>query len=215
MGTTKKYWKGLDELNSSPQFRERAEKEFPQELSVDQFLADDKLEESSTGRRDFLKFLGFSVAAATVAACEAPVVNAVPYVVKPEDITPGVANWYASSYYDGSSYASILVKTREGRPIHIKGNRDHGITKGSVNPQIVASVLSLYDGERLKGPQSIGATEPSDWTTVDTEIVKGLNAASSKGKKIVMIVLIDKKSQGINKKQKQKMEAIGAYEYDF
>jgi len=187
MGTTKKYWKGLDELNASPQFTERAEKEFPQELSVDQFLADDKLKESSTGRRDFLKFLGFSVAAATVAACEAPVVNAVPYVVKPEDITPGVANWYASSYYDGSSYASILVKTREGRPIHIKGNRDHGITYGSVNPQIAASVLSLYDSERLKGPQSMGAAEASAWTTIDADVVKGLNAATSKGKKIVLL----------------------------
>ena len=200
MGTTKKYWKGLDELNASPQFLERAEKEFPQELSVDQFLADDKLKESSTGRRDFLKFLGFSVAAATVAACEAPVVNAVPYVVKPEDITPGVANWYASSYYDGSSYASILVKTREGRPIHIKGNKDHGITHGSVNPQIAASVLSLYDGERLKKPWSKAASTVAidpltnegsagdiSWADADTAVVKGLNAAVAQGKKIVLL----------------------------
>ncbi|MBI3134810.1 MAG: TAT-variant-translocated molybdopterin oxidoreductase [Bacteroidetes bacterium] len=185
MGTTKKYWKGLDELNATPQFTERAEREFPQELTVDQFLADDKLKESSTGRRDFLKFLGFSVAAATVAACEAPVVNAVPYVVKPEEVTPGVANWYASSYYDGYSYASILVKTREARPIHIKGNRDHGFTKGSVNPQIAASVLSLYDGERLKGPQMTGAD--ADWAGVDANIIKGLNDAQAKGKKIVLL----------------------------
>lgn len=185
MGTTKKYWKGLEELNPTPQYLERAENEFPQELSVDQFLSDDKVKESSTGRRDFLKFLGFSVAAATVAACESPVINAVPYVVKPEDVTPGVANWYASSYYDGYSYASILVKTREGRPIHIKGNREHGITKGAINPQIAASVLSLYDGERLKKPMANGAE--SDWTTVDTDIVKGLEAAKSKGKKIVLL----------------------------
>lgn len=185
MGTTKKYWKGLDEYNQTPQFVERAEKEFAQELTVDQFLADENLKESSTGRRDFLKFLGFSVAAATLAACEAPVINAVPYVVKPEDVTPGVANWYASSYYDGYSYASILVKTREGRPIHIKGNRDHGFTKGAVNPQIAASVLSLYDGERLKNPSIANAD--SDWNTVDAAIIKGLNDAKSKGKKIVLL----------------------------
>ncbi|MBK6525841.1 MAG: TAT-variant-translocated molybdopterin oxidoreductase [Crocinitomicaceae bacterium] len=185
MGTTKKYWKGLDELNATPAFVERAEKEFAQELTVDQFLADDTLKESSTGRRDFLKFLGFSVAAATLAACEAPVVKAVPYVVKPEDVTPGVANWYASSYYDGYSYASVLVKTREGRPIHIKGNRDHGFTNGAINPQIAASVLSLYDGERLKGPQMTGAL--ADWNGVDSEVIKGLNAAQSKGKKIVLL----------------------------
>lgn len=200
MGTTKKYWKGLDELNQTPEFKANAEKEFPQELTVDQFLGDDRLKESSTGRRDFLKFLGFSVAAATLAACESPVVKAVPYVVKPEDVTPGVANWYASSYYDGYSYASVLVKTREGRPIHIKGNRDFGFTKGSVNPQIVASVLSLYDGERLKGPWSAtsttdvvdeitnGDTSPVlSWSDVDSNIIKGLNAAQSKGKKIVLL----------------------------
>src|SRR6056300_435125 len=133
MGTNKKYWKGLDELNETPEFVASAKNEFPQELSVDQFLAEDKVKESSTGRRDFLKFLGFSVAAATVAACEAPVVKAVPYAVKPEDVTPGVANWYASSYYDGETYASIMVKTREGRPIHIKGNKNNGFTKGGTN----------------------------------------------------------------------------------
>lgn len=185
MGNNKKYWKGLDELNATPEFVERAEREFPQELSVDQFLADDKLKESSTGRRDFLKFLGFSVAAATVAACESPVVNAVPYVVKPEDVNPGVANWYASTFYDGNSYASILVKTREGRPIFIKGNREHGFTKGAINPQIAASVLSLYDGERLKGPMSAGAD--AEWNTVDSEIIKSLQSAASKGKKIVLL----------------------------
>ena len=65
MGTNRKYWKGLEELNQTPEFKATAANEFPQELSVDQFLADDKLKESSTGRRDFLKFLGFSVAAAT------------------------------------------------------------------------------------------------------------------------------------------------------
>jgi MoCo/4Fe-4S cofactor protein with predicted Tat translocation signal len=183
MGTTRKYWKGLDELNATPEFTARAQQEFPTELSVDQFLADDKLKESSTGRRDFLKFLGFSVAAATVAACEAPVVKAVPYVVRPEDIVPGVANWYASSYYDGNSYASILVKTREGRPIHIKGNRDFGFTSGTTNPQIVASVLSLYDSERLKGPQNGGAE--TSWEEADKAIVAGLNSAKSK--KIVLL----------------------------
>ena len=187
MGTTKKYWKGLDELNATPQFTERAEKEFPQDLSVDQFLSDGKLAESSTGRRDFLKFLGFSVAAATLAACEAPVINAVPYVVKPEDVTPGVANWYASTYYDGQSYASILVKTREARPIHIKGNRDHGITGGSINPQIAASVLSLYDGERLKGPKANSSEEIATWSSVDSAIVKKLNEVAASNKKIVLL----------------------------
>ena len=143
MGMSRKYWKGIDELKETPQFIESRDQEFPSQVSVEEFLGDENLSESSTGRRDFLKFLGFSVAAATVAACEAPVVKAVPYVNKPENVTPGLATWYASTYYDGNSYANILVKTREGRPIYIKGNKDHGVSNGAVNPQIIASVLGL------------------------------------------------------------------------
>lgn len=208
MGTNKKYWKGLDELNETPEFVASTKNEFPQELSVDQFLAEDKLKESSTGRRDFLKFLGFSVAAATVAACEAPVIKAVPYAVKPEDVTPGIANWYASSYYDGDTYASILVKTREGRPIHIKGNRNNGFTKGATNPRIVGSVLSLYDGERLQGPQMGG--EGTTWSAADDAIIKKLKAAAD-SKKVVLLsntVISPSTSQIINEFK----QSIGGYE---
>ena len=117
MEITKKYWKGVDELKQTPEFQKQRDMEFPYQNTMESFLADEKLAEASTGRRDFLKFLGFSVAAATLVACEAPVTKAVPYVVKPEDVTPGLATWYASTYYDGISYASILVKTREARPL--------------------------------------------------------------------------------------------------
>ncbi len=184
MGTNRKYWKGLEELHETPEFLESTKNEFPEELSVDQFLGDESLNESSTGRRDFLKFLGFSVAAATLAACEQPVIKAVPYVVKPENVTPGMPTWYASSYYDGTSYASILVKTREGRPIFIKGNREFGFTKGAVNPRILASVLSLYDGERLTAPMQNG-TE-SSWEKIDKDIVDGLNSVAGKGKIVLL-----------------------------
>jgi molybdopterin-containing oxidoreductase family iron-sulfur binding subunit len=177
MKMTRKYWKGLEELKETPEFLKSREQEFPTEMSVEEFLSDDKLAEKSTARRDFLKFLGFSVAAATVAACEAPVTKAVPYVNKPENVTPGMPTWYASTYYDGNSYASILVKTREGRPIYIKGNKDFGFTNGGTNPQIIASVLGLYDGARLQSPQISKAA--SSWKNVDSEVSKAL-ATSSK-----------------------------------
>ncbi len=185
MGTNRKYWKGLDELNQTPEFLESVNREFPKELSVDEFLADSKLAKTETGRRDFLKFLGFSVAAVTVASCEAPVVKSIPYVVKPEDITPGVANWYASTYYDGSSYAGILVKTREGRPIYVKGNADFGVCKGGTNPQIIASVLSLYDSDRLTGPTIDG--EEVTWGKVDKQIKSKLNSLKGGDKQIVLL----------------------------
>ena len=117
MATNKKYWKGFDELTESPVFVEKKNNEFPAELSVEEFVGSKEVSGFTTDRRDFLKFLGFSVAAASLAACEKPVIKAIPYVNKPEEITPGIANWYASTFYDGNDYGSILVKTREGRAI--------------------------------------------------------------------------------------------------
>ncbi len=178
---TRKYWKGLEELNETPAFLKSKEQEFPSEMSVEEFLGDENLKETSTARRDFLKFLGFSVAAATVAACEAPVTKAIPYVNKPEDVTPGMPTWYASTYYDGMSYASILVKTREGRPIYIKGNKDYGITNGGTNAQIIASVLGLYDSARLQGPTVKG--ESKSWSDVDAMIVSALKSS----KKVTLV----------------------------
>jgi len=175
MAMTRKYWKGLEELKETPEFLNSRDQEFPSQMSVEEFLGDENLKETSTARRDFLKFLGFSVAAATVAACEAPVTKAIPYVNKPENVTPGMPTWYASTYYDGVSYASILVKTREGRPIYIKGNKDFGITNGGSNAQIIASVLGLYDSARLQNPVKAGAE--TSWSKLDGDIKTGLKSA--------------------------------------
>ena len=68
---------------------------------------------TGSSRRDFLKLMGFSIAAASLAACETPVNKSIPYLIKPEEITPGIPNYYASTYNDGNEYASILVKTEK------------------------------------------------------------------------------------------------------
>lgn len=175
MSNSKQYWAGLDELHETPEYQALLKEEFPAQQSVDEFLADDKLKESSTGRRDFLKFMGFSITAATLAACETPVIKSIPYVNKPAEITPGVANYYASTYYDGSDFGNMLVKTREGRPIFIKSNRTFGLKGGALNARMNSSVLSLYDSARLEGPLKNNA--PSDWASVDQEIGTALASA--------------------------------------
>ncbi len=175
---TKKYWKGLDELSNSPEFVQNANNEFAEQPPVEKFLEGKNLENEGTNRRDFLKFLGFSVTAASLAACETPVNKAIPYVVKPEEITPGVANWYASTYFDGRDYAAVLVKTREGRPIKLMGNNLSKVSSAT-NARIQASVLSLYDSSRLSGPTANG--NASSWNTVDKEIGQKLSAIAAKG----------------------------------
>ena len=171
--TTKKYWKGLAQLNDDPIVDKLAQNEFVEELPVDKFLGNEQnLSSTNNSRRDFLKFLGFSTAAATLAACETPVVKSIPYLVKPDEIIPGVANYYASTYYDGRDYASILVKTREGRPIKIENNGTCS------NSRVQASVLSLYDSARLKNP--LKNQQESNWSTIDSEIKEKLSNTSGK-----------------------------------
>src|SRR4051812_269417 len=122
MSMSKKYWRGLPELNESPEFLKQHQNEFAEALPIDQILDEEEKKSEGTSRRDFLKVMGFSTAAVALAACETPVNKAIPYVIKPEEVTPGVANFYASTFYDGHDYLSVLVKTREGRPIKIEGN---------------------------------------------------------------------------------------------
>lgn len=179
MANTRKYWKGFEQLKNDPEFVQKAQNEFAEEVPLDAFLGNDKLSETNTSRRDFLKFLGFSVTAASLAACETPVIKSIPYLNKPEEIIPGVANWYATSYYDGNDFASILVKTREGRPIHINPNKSTGLTAGGINARINSSVLSLYDGERLKGPKAKG--EDITWEKADADIASELNKIAAEG----------------------------------
>ncbi|HQK98813.1 MAG TPA: TAT-variant-translocated molybdopterin oxidoreductase, partial [Bacteroidia bacterium] len=181
----KRYWKGVEELNNTPEFVRLRDNEFFEHLPVDEVLNRKAASDSSTTRRDFLKFLGFSVAAASLAACEAPVKKAIPYVVKPEEVTLGIPNYYASTYYDGTDYCSVLVKTREGRPIKIEGNELSSITKGGTNARVQASVLSLYDSARLAGP--LAGKKKAEWTAIDAEITKKLADASASGKKIAIV----------------------------
>ena len=146
-----------------------------------------KEDKDSISRRDFLKLSGFSLAAATVAlsGCESTINKAIPYLVKPDGITPGIPNYYASTFYDGHDYCSILVKTREGRPIKIEGNTLSNISAGGTNARVQASVLSLYDDFRLRYP--LKSKQKSTWETVDSEIIDKLKDISNNNGKIVIL----------------------------
>ena len=161
--SNKKYWKGLEQLTNDPEFVKYADKEFPEYLPINGNKQGEDHPQEGASRRDFLKMMGFSAAAASLAACEAPVRKAIPYLNKPEEIDPGVANYYASTFAQQGDYCSIVIKTREGRPIKVEGNKLCKITKGGVSAQVEASVLSLYDQERLTGPYAAG--QKTDWAS--------------------------------------------------
>jgi len=151
-----KHWQSFGELNNSEAFQKAAKDEFKEELPFEG-NEDGGFFKTATPRRDFLKYLGFSTAAAALAAgCEIPVKKAIPFANKPEDIVPGIANWYATTYVQDGDAVSILAKVRDGRPIKIEGNESSPITGGGTSARVQASVLDLYDTARLRHPKYNG-----------------------------------------------------------
>ena len=152
----KKSWQSFGELNKSEAYNKEVDNEFKEELP---FVADESknfLEEKAP-RRDFLKYLGFSTAAAAVAAsCEMPIKKAIPFANKPEDIVPGIANYYATSYVQDGDVVSVIAKVRDGRPIKLEGNTLSPLTEGGTSARVQAAVLDLYDTARLRFPTIAG-----------------------------------------------------------
>ena len=147
-----KHWQSFGELNNSDAYQKEGKDEFREELPFEG-NDDGGFFKTATPRRDFLKYLGFSTAAAALAAgCEIPVKKAIPFANKPEDIVPGIANWYATTFVQDGDAVSVLAKVRDGRPIKIEGNELSPITGGGTSAKVQASVLELYDTARLRFP---------------------------------------------------------------
>src|ERR1700761_3215862 len=181
MDSNKKYWKGLEELNKTPEFVELNKHEFAEPIPIEDVLTGGGLA-GKTPRRDFLKALGFGVGAVTLAACQkVPVHKSIPYLIKPEEVTPGVANFYVSSF-DGHA---ILVKTREGRPIKVEGNPNDLLAGGGLSAQAQASVLELYDVSRVKNPMQDGSE--GVWDAIDVFVKNELAAVKAGGKGIRIV----------------------------
>ena len=186
MGNHKKYWKSEVELSSDNEMiTDLKNNEFAEQLPTDLFVENKNiLQNSNTNRRDFLKYLGFSTAAATLASCEGPVNRSIPYVVQPERIIPGISNFYATSIADGFDFANVLIKTREGRPIKIENNSKAKV-KSSANARVQASVLSMYDSLRLKGPTKDG--QDISWNQFNQTIISELESLKDSNSEVVLL----------------------------
>lgn len=198
MTKNKTYWQGLPELKNDPVAIKNSQNEFG------------NAPEDGHSRRDFLKMMGFSVAAVSLAACEAPIRKAIPYVNKPMDVDPGIPNYYASSYVSGGDYCSIVVKTREGRPIKVEGNTLSKVTQGGTSAQVEASVLSLYDNYRLRGPKIADAKER--WENLDEQVIGKL--ASAQNIRIVSNTILSPSTKAAIEVFKAKYPSTQHIQYD-
>ena len=163
----KKYWQSFGEFGNSEVFQQSSQNEFHEELPLDG-LDGKSLLDAKTPRRDFLKYLGFSTAAAALAAsCEMPVKKVIPYVNKPDELIPGVANYYATTFVSGGDVIPVVAKVRDGRPIKLEGNELSTVTKGGTSARVQASVLDLYDTARLRYPIQMANGAPQEVSTFE------------------------------------------------
>lgn len=179
------YWRSFDDLQDTPEFRVSLETEFKSSPIREGF--ENEGDNDKLARREFLKLMGASVALTSAAGCiRRPVQKLVPYLKQPEEVTLGVSNWYTSSYFDGSEGFGLLVKSREGRPVHIQGNPLYPLNGSAVSSRAQASLLGLYDPDRLKGPhrnlfnekRTNKETVSAVWEDLDNKIVEELKKGS-------------------------------------
>jgi molybdopterin-containing oxidoreductase family iron-sulfur binding subunit len=179
----KKYWQNFGELNQSDSNKKALKDEFREELPFEE-LGNENIFNAKAPRRDFLKYMGFSTAAAAIAAsCEMPVRKAIPFLHKPDDLIAGVPNYYASTYINDGDAVPVVVKQREGRPIKIEGNDLASITEGGTSAQVQASVLDLYDTTRLRYPMA--NRKEATFEAIDNMVASGL--AANAGKPLVLL----------------------------
>jgi Fe-S-cluster-containing dehydrogenase component len=180
----KKYWQSLEERENLRIDTGENPEDSHQNAVID--LLGSKTVDQPASRRDFLKLWGFSIGAAALAAsCKRPVHKAIPFLIRPEEVTPGMAKYFASTFFDGEEYASLLVKTRDGRPIKLEPNDRCGYGATGTTARVQASVLGLYDDSRYKHPTS--NKEKISWEDADREIIEKLASLSSAGGKIVLL----------------------------
>jgi Fe-S-cluster-containing dehydrogenase component len=139
--------------------------------------------ELELSRRAFLKMAGFSFLGALAGCQRAPVQNAVAPMVQAENVIPGRSLSYASTCGACQAGCGILVKNRDGRPIKLEGNPSHPLSLGGLCAVGQASILGLYDSQRLQHPLKNG--EQATWAAVDTDIRAQLDVVRRDRTKVV------------------------------
>jgi MoCo/4Fe-4S cofactor protein with predicted Tat translocation signal len=165
-----RFWRSLEELSETPEARRAAEAEFlPTTL--------DPADPPPAGltRRTFMELVGASAALAATACSRKDTGTLVPYTRRPPEVVPGVATWYSSAFQEGTRAYSVLVKTREGRPLHITGNDEHPTQRGRTAPRAIADLLRLYDPDRLRAPRIEG--RKASWREAEARLLEALKGA--------------------------------------
>jgi molybdopterin-containing oxidoreductase family iron-sulfur binding subunit len=187
-----KYWRSLNEYAETPQFKEALEREFNDGATV---------LEDPVSRRSFMGLMGASLGLAGLAGCRRPEEKILPYNKRPEDLVPGIAQFYATVMPFAGSAIGLLVESHEGRPTKIEGNPQHPHSLGGTNAWAQATVLGLYDPERSRGPAPKGKAPNSssetagNWQQFRSDLAARAKAAADKGGQGVAILVETSRSK--------------------
>jgi len=184
---TPRHWRTLEERLETPEAQAAAHDEFlPGAVPTNYDDVHGLPAQSGFSRRDFLGLVSATAALAATVACDRKGQGTVvPYTKRPVEVVPGVANYYASAMQEGRRVYPVLVKTREGRPIHLTGNDEHPGVKGKTSPRAMADVLRLYDPDRLRAPKALGRT--LGWAEAEAQVHGALLSAKAAGKPVLLI----------------------------
>src|ERR1017187_1102856 len=163
-GNSPRFWRSLDELADTPDFRDHKENEFPPG-------ANDP--DASIDRRELLKVMAASAAFAGLTGCtKLPMQKIVPYVRQPEEIIPGKPLFYATAVTLGGVATGVLVESHMARPTKVEGNPDHPGSLGASDDFAQASVLGLYDPDRSQAQVHDGRI--GSWSAFQDELSSAL-----------------------------------------
>ncbi len=180
-----RFWRTLDERVETLEARQAAHDEFLPGAVPAYDDVHGLAPQPTNSRRDFLGLVSAAAALAATVACDRKAQGTVvPYTKRPVEVVPGVANFYASAYQEGRRVYPVLVKTREGRPIHITGNDEHPGVKGKTSPRAMADVLRLYDPDRLRAPKADGRVVA--WPEAESRLAAALRGAKAAGKPVLL-----------------------------
>ncbi len=205
----KTYWRSVDELADTPEFREFVHREFPN-------VAGELLE--STDRRHFIRIMGASMALAGMgmAGCRRwPQTFLAPYAHSPADRMPGVPVHYATAMEIAGQGAGLLVTSYDGRPIKIEGNPEHPINQGSTTAAMQAAILDMYDQDRSQSPQHAGkASTWSDFTAWAKPHFDGLANARGNGLAFLVEASSSPSVEAMKQRIKARFPGAALHEYE-
>lgn len=211
--TDPNYWQSFEELYNDPDFLKAHQDEFKEGV-LDKF---DSSGMSLISRRKFLALLGASAALAGTACSDyRDKGEIIPYNKKPEEIIPGRPNYYASTCTSCANACGVLVKTREGRPIKLDGNPDHPVSKGKICSKGQASIMNLYDPDRLKNPKKNvdGRFVDYSWKDADNEIIFDLMNAGSREISVITHKIVSPTAKKVLDEFAAKYPSAKIYSYE-